>query len=255
MDDPSHQSETKTIRERIALSLLGQVNSREIILKSLGMAVGATAFAAPYFYHLLHLSPMPAVSLSPIKSPGFLFMELFLLFMLCLLCAMVGFCFAGRRGFPGIGDWSAFVRDIPWLCLLGVSLMTLSILFFDLRFIEISPASYPKNHLYLFTFPFKSAFTDETILRLGLVTICVGLFRRRLAGIIFVAVLAVFFSMRYFQFVGIDLSTTNVFFSYILTTFLANLILGYLFVTRGLLYAMGLSFILKLKFVVIALAM
>jgi len=253
MRDPVRHPKTQAIRKKISDSLTGHAKTGEVALKSIIMALGSTLFAAPYFYHLLYLSTMPANLVSNMGVYGFLFMELFLLFILSLLCAMVGFSFSGRLGFPGFGYWSAFVKDLARLSLLGLFLIFLSIFFFDRHFYEISPSSYPRSLFYLATFPFKGAFTDEIILRLGLVTIGAGLFKSRTAGVVFGAVLALLFSIKYFQFVGINLRMTDIVLPYIFITFLVNLLLGYLYVTRGLLYAMGMDFLLKLKYAVIAL--
>ncbi|MFH1490450.1 MAG: hypothetical protein ABII06_16200, partial [Pseudomonadota bacterium] len=129
--------ETRVLRKRISSSLTGNARAGQVVLKSLVMALGATLFAAPYFNHLIHLSPMTADDASGKGVVGFLFMELFLLFILSLLCALIGFSFAGRRGLPGLGDRSVFVRDAPRLFFLGLALTALSILFFDRRFYEI----------------------------------------------------------------------------------------------------------------------
>lgn len=220
--------------------------------KSVFMALASVLFAAPYFSHMLHLSSIPAILTAGIGLYPFLAMELFLLFLLCLLCAVAGFAFAGRHGLPGLGDRSVFAKDLPWLFLLGMALMILSILFFDRRFREISPSSYPGDLIYLFTFPLKGAFTEEIILRLGLVTIGAGLFKRPGAGVLFAAILSVLFSMKYFQSIGISLRMTGIILPHIFITLAANLLLGYLYVTRGLMHAMGLNFFLKLKYTAVA---
>ena len=245
-------AETRAIRKRVSSSLTGKAKTGEVMLKSMVMALCSALFAAPYFYHLLYLSPRIKILPSGTGLYGFLFMQLFLLFMVSLLCAMAGFSFAGRRGLPGLGDGSAFVRDVPWLFLFGLAITALSIFFFDRRFYEVSPSSYPRDLLSLATFPFKKAFTEEIILRLGLVTIGTGLFRHRAAGVVFAAGLAVLFSIKYFQFVGINLRMTDILLPHLFITFLVNLFLGYLFVTRGLLYAMGLSFFMGMKYMVMA---
>ena len=250
LDNPMRQSKTEVIRKRISNDLTGHAKTGEIMQKSLFMALASTLFASPYFYHLLRLSGTPAISTAGMAIYGFLAMELFLLFLLSLLCAAVGFSFAGRRALPGFGKWSVFVKDLTWLFLLGMALITLSILFFDLRFHEISPSSYPTDLIYLVTFPLKGALTEEIILRLGLVTIGAGLFRHRAAGVVLAAILSVFFSMKYFQFIGVNLPMTGIILPHILVTATANLILGYLFITRGLIHAMSLNFLLKLKYTI-----
>jgi len=61
--------------------------------------------------------------------------------------------------------------------------------------------------------------------------------------------------MKYFEYTGIDLNMTGLLLPFILITLLINIFLGYLFVTRGLFYAMGMNFLLKLKYIIIAWAL
>ena len=112
--------------------------------------------------------------------------------------------------------------------------------------------SYPKNPLYLVSFPFKSAFTEEVILRFALVTIGVGIFRSRVAGVILGSAAATFFTLKYFQFMGIGFHSNYLIITQLSLSFGANLILGYLFVSRGLLYAMALNFLLGMKYAIVS---
>jgi hypothetical protein len=180
-------------------------------------------------------------------------MELLILFIICLLSAVVGFSFYQRRGLPGFGDKNQFVRSIPLLLLLGALMTILSYLLFDRYFIKLSPSSYPKNLLYLLSFPLKAAFTEEVILRFSLVTIGVGIFRSRVAGVVLAAAVAALFTLKYFQFVGISVGFNYLMVTQLLLSFTANLILGYLFVSRGLLYAMALNFLFGMKYLIVSL--
>ena len=240
------------LRHRISRSLTRGADMRGVLLKSLALAICSTVFAVPYFHHLIFLSPVTAPLLLSLGLRGFLFIELFMLFILCLLCAMVGFSFSERRGLPGFGDTTRFVRSVPLLLLLGAVMTAISYLFFDRFFIELSPASYPKNPLYLLSFSLKAAFTEEVILRFALVTIMIGLFRSKMVGVILSSVVATLFALKYFQFVGIRISFDYLIVVHLVLSFTANLILSYLFVSRGLLYAMALNFLFSIKYAVVS---
>jgi len=236
------------IRYKLSASLTAGAEIRRVFIKSLALSVCCTLSAIPYFYHLLFIAPMIAMASLPlgIGLRGFLFMELFILFLLCLLSALVGFSFSERRGLPGFGDKIRFKQALPSLILVGATMTTLSILFFDRFFFTLSPASYPKGILYIISFSLKAAFTDEVILRFGLVTIGVGIFRSKAIGVVLGAALAVLFTLKSFQFMGMGTSLHYIMITRLLIIFFTNLILGYLFVTRGLLYAMALNFILAM---------
>jgi hypothetical protein len=134
-------------------------------------------------------------------------------------------------------------------------MMALSYFLFDRYFFEISPLSYPKEVLYLISLPFKGAFSEEIILRLCLVTLSVGLLKSKGAGVVLVSTLASLFTIKYFHFFGIEFGFNYLFITQVLLSFSANLFLGYIFVTRGLLYSMALKFLFGIKYVIVSWAM
>ena len=134
-------------------------------------------------------------------------------------------------------------------------MIALSYFLFDRFFFKLSPASYPKNLLYLVSFPLKAAFTEEVILRFSLVTIGMGIFRSKVAGVVLSSVIAALFTLKYFQVVGIGIRLDYLIVTPLLLSFFANLILGYLFVSRGLLYSMALNFLFGMKYAVVLWAM
>ncbi len=177
---------------------------------------------------------------------------LLLLFILTFLSAMVGFSFSNRYQLHGLGDPSALVHSLPLVVAGGAVITVLSYFFFDRSFFEISPVSYPRNPLFLLSYPFKRAFTDEIILRFCLVTIAVGLFKSKSAGVIFVSAFAAIATAKYFHFIGLPVGLNSIFLTQLFIGFLANLLLGYLFVARGLLYSMSLGFIFGMKYLIMA---
>ena len=176
--------------------------------------------------------------------------ELSLLFLLCLLSAVIGFSFSKRFGLPGIGVWRNLSGHLPALLILGAAIIALSYWVFDRRFAVVSPISYPKDALSLLCIPFKGALTEETVLRLCVVTLCVGFLRSKIRGVIAASAFASLFAWKYFQFVGVAVGFNYLFMAHLGLSFLVNLVLGYLFVREGLIYAMALKFILGIKYVV-----
>ncbi|MFC1535289.1 hypothetical protein ACFL7M_18220 [Thermodesulfobacteriota bacterium] len=224
---------------------------RQTLLKSMALAIPATIVTLPYFYHLISVIPKDGPLSRAAGSWSLILTQLFLLLIVCLLSAMVGFSFSRRFKLPGFGDRKEFIASMPLLMILGTFMVTLSYLLFDRYFYEISPSSYPEGLLYLISFPIKGAFTEEIILRLCMVTIGIGLLKNRIAGVVLVSILASFFTLKYFFFIGIGFGPNYLLIIQFLLSFSANLILGYLFVTKGLLYSMTLKLILGMKYTVV----
>ena len=235
-------------------SMTRGADMRAVLVRSLALATASTLFAFPYFHYLIFIVLDGCRLPGGLDPWGLLFTQLFLLSIACLLSAMVGFSFTKRFKLPGFGDWQHFVRAIPVLLVLAAGMITLSYFFFDRRFVEISPVSYPKDLLYIISIPFKEAFTEEIILRFCLVTLAIGLLKSKKAGVVFVSALASLFTIKYFHFIGIKVGLNYFFITQLLLSFSANLLLGYLFVTRGLLFNMALRFLFGMKYALVSCA-
>lgn len=213
---------------------------------SMILAGSATVVAAPYFYFLLFdvlQSKTPDIT-DPYQV---LTLQLGILFIVCLLSSFAGISLGPRYQLPVFGDLQDFKSDLPFMLILGFFLMGLSFLFFDRYFYRISPVSYPSQFLFLVSIPLKGAITGEIILRLGLVTIGAGICKNRMGGVCLVSVFSTFLSIKYLYFAGIQMSLSYIFIVQILLTFLINMILGLLYVSRGLLHAMTVKFVFNLK--------
>ena len=220
----------------------------EVLVKAAALAIASTLFTLPYFHYLIFVvldgAPLP----EGLDARSLLLTQLFLLFIVCLLSAMVGFSFSKRFKLPGFGNPRRFVQSLPLLFVVASVMTALSYFLFDRHFFEISPGAYPKGLVYVMSIPFKGAFTEEIILRLCLVTLAVGLLNSKGAGIVLVSALASLFTIKYFHFVGLDVGLNYLFVTQLLFSFWTNLLLGYLFVTHGLWYSMALKFMLGMKY-------
>lgn len=243
----------KEIWRRALVNLTAGADTRDVVYKSLGLSLAAILFTSPYFYYLLAVIPNESEIPLDQNLWTFLIIELVMLFIILFLCSVIGLSFSERYALPGLGDFKKFLKSIPILFVVGAIMIALSFIFFDRFYFQISPQSYPAEFKYLFTLPFKSALTDEIILRLGLTTIAVGLLRSKGAGVVLVAALTSYFIIKYNHFIGIDIEFDYLFISQLAISFIANLLLGYLFVNYGLLYTMGLKFIFGLKYIVVIL--
>ena len=221
-------------------------------MKSSALAVSSIIVTLPYFHYMVFII-QGQDHFAEYTSPWrFLLAELFLLFIICFLSSMVGFSFSKRYELPGVGDLRGFSDALAPLLFWASVMVFLSYFFFDRYFIELSPISYPEDGFYLIFFPLQGAFTDEIILRFCLVTICVGLFRDKWRGIIFVSALASFLTLKYFNFVGVKLDFGFLFLVKFFLSFLSNLLLGYFFVTRGLIFSMALKFMFGMKYIIVS---
>lgn len=241
------------IRDKISISLTRGADMREVFKTSLALAILSTLFNVPYFYYLIFSAPREWHFPKLINPVGLFLTETLLVFIVCLLAAMVGLSFSKRFELPGFWDKQSFVHSIPFLLVLGAVMAAISYLFFDRYFFQVSPFSYPSGLIYLILLPFKGAFTEEIILRLCLVTIGVGLLKSKIAGVILISILASFFTVKYFHFVDIEFGINYLTLTQFFLSFLSNLILGYLFVTRGLLYSMVLKYILGVRYILVTL--
>lgn len=227
------------------------VDKRGVLVQSAALAVAATFFSSLYFHYLIFMVP-GQVSFKVMLNPwGFLFVELFSLFILCFFAAVIGLAFAKKYKLPGLGDLKDFTGSLYFILALGTIMITLSYFLFDRYFYEVAPFCYPQDLLYLVALPFQGAFTDEIILRLCLVTICVGLFKGKASGVVCVSALASLFTIKYLYFFGIKPGWDYLFVTQILLSFGSNCLLGYLFVTRGLISSMALKFLFGLKYFVV----
>jgi hypothetical protein len=243
----------KYVKWQKALEIITRgTDMRAVLSKSLALAIASTLFTLPYFHYLIsEISYRQRLSQST-DSLTLLLTQLLLLFILTFLSAMVGFSFSNRYQLHGLGDPSALVSSLPLMVAGGAVITVLSYFFFDRSFFEISPVSYPRNPLFLLSYPFKRAFTDEIILRFCLVTIAVGLFKSKSVGVIFVSAFAAIATAKYFHFIGLPVGLNTIFLTQLFIGFLANLLLGYLFVARGLLYSMSLGFIFGMKYLIMS---
>ncbi len=231
-------------------SMTRQADMRSVVVKSLILATVAAGSAVGYFHYLV----FDVASGAPLRgqAPGvFLVIELALLWLVLLLSSLIGFSFSQRLELPGFGRMREFLIALPLLILGGLALVGVSYFAFDRYFFAISPVSFPNKPIYLFAIPFKAALADETILRLGLVTIGVSLTKNKSAGVILMSAVSSLLTVKYFEFIGIPFALNHFYIVYLLLSFLGNIILGWLFVTRGLAYSMVLKFVIGCKYLLI----
>jgi hypothetical protein len=231
-------------------SMAPQVDTRTVIVKSTILTLCAAGSAVGYFHYLVFVvSPGAAV---PGGDPWtFLAIELVMLAFVLFLSALVGFSFSVRLDLPGFGQMREFLRALPIIIAGGIILVGISYVAFDRWFFAIAPISFPKETAYLVAFPFKAALADETILRLGLVTIGVGLTKDKAAGVILMSAVSTLLTVKYFEFIGIPFALDHFYIVYLLLSFLGNIMQGWLFVTKGLAYSMALKFVIGCKYLLI----
>lgn len=226
----------------------------KVSLKSCALASIATVLIIPYFHSLLfHIQRQ-----FPIRATAFpwdlLYSQSALFFIICLLSSMVGYGFMERYALPGFGRIGKWRRSLPFLLATGLFLMLISCLLSDSGFSRTAPALWPKREaVYLLTMPLNSMITDETILRFGFVTIAVGLCRNKPAGVALAALFAAMLTEKYFIFIGVPAAPEYLSAVRFVFSFGINFILGWLFITRGLLSSMTVNFVLGLHYPVTAL--
>ena len=246
-----HWRVIKEIREKLSVALTGNAESRSVFIWSLMIGSAATIASLPHFHYLLFGISGSEWASREAEAWKFLFGQTMLLFLVLLLSCMTGLAFSRRHGLPGLGDPSKLRKEFKGIASLGLVMAIVSLIAFDIWFFDISPSAYPANVFYALSLPFKGAFTEEVILRLCMVTLAVGIIKRKWVGIFIVSVLAPFLSLKYFRYMGLEGLPFGLLTVQFLLSFASNMILGIVFVTRGLFSCMVLKFFLNLKYIAI----
>jgi hypothetical protein len=242
----------KEIWERAFVSMTSGLELKEVVSKSAGLATLSAVVAIPYLYYLVFV--LSAADPLPWRDnlTHLFFTQFFLLYVILFLSSAAGFSFHKRRGIPGLLALEHPRRTIPTLLILGAGLSLVSYILFDRYFYRISPLSYPKDLRYLISFPLKEAVTEEVILRFCMVTLCVGILKKTGPGIVLASFLGSLLTIKYFQFIGMSPELDRLFIIHFSLSFAVNLVLGYIFVTKGLLCVMILKFFFGMKYAIIA---
>lgn len=231
-------------------SMTRQADLRSVVVKSTVLSLLGAASATGYFHYLVFAVSGGAVPSG--RDPWvFMAVELVLLALLLFLSALIGFSFSTRLDLPGFGKIRDFIYALPALVAGGIALVALSYVVFDRYYFMVAPATFPRETIYLAALPFKAALADETILRLGLVSIGVGLTKNKGAGVVLMSAVSTLFTVKYLEFVGLPFMLDHFYVVYLLLSFFDNILLGWLFVTRGLLYSMALKFVIGCKYLFI----
>ncbi len=234
-------------------NMAGGQRYRDMLIKSAGLALPAAILALPYFYFLL-FDFQPESGLSGFdNAPALLWGQTAMIFIICLFSAFAGSLFTPRLNLPGLGNLRQWRKEALYLAAAGLALMLFIFLTFDRYFYTVLPGFYPDLSLYMVLLPLKGAFTEELILRYGLVTIAVGICRNRYGGAAMVAGFATILSLEFLQFAGIPLEWNYICIMQLILAFLANFILGAVFVTRGLMAAMTMKLMLEMRYALVAL--
>ena len=243
---------TPSILGRALEGMTRGANPEVVVPLAMCLTLLALAATVPYLQYLLETAVVRGMLGLETASNVFV-TDLLLLALLLFLSSLVGLSFAPRYRLPGLGLTKQVVRDLPLLVLGGLTLAAVSFVLFDRYFYSVSPGSYPISPLMLVSLPLKGALADEIILRLGILTLAVGLLRHRGAGVILTAALAALMSLRYFQFLGMSLGVNYIMIAHLSLSFAGNLALGYLYVHRGLAHAMILKVIYGCRYLAVAL--
>lgn len=246
-----HWSTVKEIRGRLSVALTGNVESRSALGWSLVLGSAATVAIIPHFHYLLFARPDSPWSVKGAEIWRFLFGQTVLVFLVTVLSCLIGFAFSRRLGLPGLGKTATVKRDFKWIACLGTVLSLVSLIGFDIWFIKVLPAAYPDSAWYLLSIPVKGALTEELILRFCMVTLAVGILKSKWAGVFVISILAPFLSLKFFRFVGVEGLPAGLLTIQFLLSFVSNMLLGMVFVTRGLFSCMMLKFFCNLKYVAI----
>ncbi|GEM_PF-2318650 len=226
-----------------------------------GLLLGiVTALAAfPYLFH----QSMGAWS-APIArdwgvggEAGTIFaFEFSLLLGVIFMCSIIGVFLSERYNLPGFGKARdayqiAYRYGAPAL-LFG---LVVGWLLHDRTFYQVVPAEtgidlYPRNVLWSVALLLNVSVMKEMVFRFGVLTLAAGLFRGRrpILAVVLTAVFAASFSVRELLFVDYARLDAQVWYC-VIWSFISNIILGMVFVRKGLLSSMSLRACVDMRFV------
>lgn len=242
----------KDFREKLSGALTQGAHKGAVVGRSLLLGLLATLFTLPYFHFLIFSTHRPEEAFPAVNPWKLLAGQASLLFLICVLSVMVGLSFAARLGLPGLGNVRATALEWKRFALIGFVLGAVSFITFDQWFVRIAPAAYPVDLAVLLSLPFKMALTEEIILRLCMVTLAVGVFRIKWAGVLAVALAAPFLAFKSIRFFGLEEISGALVVVHLLLSFAANLVLGIIFITHGLFSCLIVKFAFALKYFVVA---
>ena len=144
-------------------------------------------------------------------------------------------------------------KDIKWLVGVGIFFAVLSYPLFDRVLLQLLPEMYPDSPLWALGYVIKTPLFDEIIFRFGFLTLIHRLLRNRPAAIVLSSIICVMGAVRMFSFLGIEFGFNLLTILSMIARVGSGLILGYLYVRKGLLHTMTLQAIIELRLVLLAL--
>lgn len=227
---------------------------KEVAEKGLLLSQICVLISLPHLYYLYFIG-MKDIVLKTFKTehlPYLMTIQIWQVFFVTLCCAICGLGWSKKFNLVGFGNLWELKRIWLKLITLGLLLGSISAAFFDTRFKSIAPYYYPANPLWALSILIDSAFFIETI-RFGMMMIAFRLIRRLYLSNILTALFLTLVGLKSFSFLPIGVNNLNLI---SILAFLFNLvfqlILGYVFIKKGLICALFVHIIYGLKYLYFA---
>jgi len=238
--------------------MISQVASR--FRTGLWLGILASAACFPYAFHQSMGSWSDAISRDwgdKIDSGTVFLFQFSLTVAVILICAMIGAFLAERYKLPGLGSpLEAYLTAYRYGAPALLAALLIGWRLNDRFFYQVAPAYsdvslYPHEILWCVALVFHNAIMREVVLCFGMLTLVAGLFRgkRPMIAVVITAVFTAVLSIRQLVFVGYPMLDHFVWFS-IIWSFLLNMVVGTVYIKKGLWAAMSMRACLDARFVI-----
>lgn len=218
--------------------------------RSVWLALIGTAGSLPYVYHSyfnrfasyvedrtseVDFSWMLSV-ITGLDMPVYQLMvkDVVLIFLACLLCCMCGVAWARSRGLPGLGSVRDFRGNILFIGGWALVFDLVLFLVMDRPLSVRMPHLYPSTAAGVMVFMLMAACFEEIVFRYGFLTLLYRLWPNRHAAVFLSSLLYALAVYKTFTFLKLDCGLNYLTALAFGTRFLSGLILGYIYVLRGL---------------------
>ncbi|MEW6095346.1 MAG: hypothetical protein AB1567_02290 [bacterium] len=227
--------------------------NREVGGKGLILSEVCVIASLPYLYYMYFIGMREIIlkKFLPKHLPYLVIHDVWYIFIATFLCGVCGFGWSKKYGLCGFGSFLDFKKDWLKLLIIGGVIGILSYQFFDKPFKSIAPYYYPTNPIWALTIPINSAFFIETI-RFGMVSLVQRLIKNVHFANFSIAFFFAIVGLKSFIFIGLDFNWSALAIACFTFTVLLNIVLGYIFIKKGLISTIFVHLVADLKFVVLA---
>lgn len=227
--------------------------NRESANKGLILSQICVIASLPYYYYMYFIGMREIIlkTFLPKHLPYLMIFDVWYVFIVTFLCGLCGFAWSKKYGLCGFGSFLDFKKHWLKLLIIGGLIGVISYYFFDKPFRSMAPSYYPTNPLWALIIPINSAFFQETI-RFGMISLVQRLVKNAHFANCSIAFFFAIVGIKSFIFVGLNFNWSVLSINCFIFTVLLNIVLGYIFIKKGLISTIFVHLVVNLKFLFLA---